>query len=523
VDTKNVVTNFSPTRHPRQFKNRTRYAEVGFSLKNLMPTPPVDIQRIPIKVIFSQNLLQRPKRRMNTDNSSKNEKLEKQTTRDVDRVADVYIEHLSRKELQSYDPRQTLFRTKYHSQPLKLDSKFSQLVTELVKNSEHHGRIHEIFNTREDRRFNQYEAAQLVHDIYEHQIITRYGWDAEECFDKAQQHCNPINIDLRSNLDQLIPPTTGDKLIREHVEREIRTQYSFWCDGRGAFTWALGVLSYFLVCGPPTSECVPELTRMYRLMKLGPVALSTKNYDGWSKLSATTQKFILKLLHNHNEDFPTTSGISEDCFFHQYITLAMFGTEDEYEPELEPEIDVENRRESDNMLPNANATVDEPDVGQHEKENRRDWTEAHESADARVGLNGRSDEAGRTVAKGMDVASFKTALQLHKEEMRQLRDERAQTPNPDREESKREWASFFVATTKLSKKKKRKINAAKRSEKAERKRKQKEWEELNTWKPNKLDIQVCEDLHKLDRENEELVETIRKDRYEREYRDVFDT
>jgi hypothetical protein len=444
---------------------------------------------------------------MNPEYSSQN------AARDVDDVADVYIEHLPRKELLSSDPHQTLFETKYHSQPLKFGSKFSQLVTELVKNSEHHGRIQEMFNSREGRRFNHYEAAELVHDIYEHQIITRYGWDAEESFDKAQQHCNQINIDLRSNLDQLIPLTTGDKLIREHVEEVIGTRYSFWKDGRGAFTWALGVLSYFLVCGPPTSVCTPELTEIYRSMKLGPVALSTKKYDGWLKVTATTQKFILKLVHNHNDDVPTTTGICEDVFFHQYITLAMFGTDDEHEPELEPENDADNRRESDNKVPNANAIVNKDDVRKHELE-----LEPENEKE-----NQRSGEKGRAVAKGIDVASFKTALQLHKEEMRQLRDERAQTSNHDREESKREWASFFVATTKLSKKKKRKINAAKRAEKAERKRKQKEWEELNTWKPTKLDIQVCEDLHKLDRENQELVETIRKHRYEREYRDAFDT
>jgi hypothetical protein len=110
-------------------------------------------------------------------------------------------------------------------------------------------------------------------------------------------------------------------------------------------------------------------------------------------------------------------------------------------------------------------------------------------------------------AKGMDVASFKTALQLHNEEMQELQEQRALTPNHKSQESKQEWAAFFHSATKLSKKKKRKMNAAKnQKKKEERERKQKEWEERNTPKYTYLDMCMYADINEIDRRNKECHE-----------------
>jgi hypothetical protein len=105
--------------------------------------------------------------------------------------------------------------------------------------------------------------------------------------------------------------------------------------------------------------------------------------------------------------------------------------------------------------------------------------------------------------KGIDVASYKLTEKLLKEDTQKWKQKLTQTPNAERDQPKREWASFLSTATKLSKKKKRKINAAKnqkkREEKAERERKQK----VCNWKPTELDFELQAQMDELHRQQDE--------------------
>ena len=61
----------------------------------------------------------------------------------------------------------------------------------------------------------------------------------------------------------------------------------------------------------------------------------------------------------------------------------------------------------------------------------------------------------------MDVASFKTIIEVQKKDLQKLRTEKAQDPDPKLGQQKVEWSSFMAQASKQSRKKKRKLNAAK--------------------------------------------------------------
>ena len=88
-------------------------------------------------------------------------------------------------------------------------------------------------------------------------------------------------------------------------------------------------------------------------------------------------------------------------------------------------------------------------------------------------------QKAKAADRTMDVASFKTIIEVQKKDLQKLRTEKAQDPDPKLGRQKVEWSSFMAQASKQSRKKKRKLNAAKnkkgREEKMEKERAIQEW------------------------------------------------
>jgi len=88
-------------------------------------------------------------------------------------------------------------------------------------------------------------------------------------------------------------------------------------------------------------------------------------------------------------------------------------------------------------------------------------------------------QKAKAADRTMDVASFKTIIEVQKKDLQKLRTEKAQDPDPKLGQQKVEWSSFMAQASKQSRKKKRKLNAAKnkkgREEKMEKERAIQEW------------------------------------------------
>ena len=77
----------------------------------------------------------------------------------------------------------------------------------------------------------------------------------------------------------------------------------------------------------------------------------------------------------------------------------------------------------------------------------------------------KSDDA---VDLSIDVASFKTIIDVQKQDMNDLRMEKAQNTDPEHNLRKTEWTSFLSEAKKKSRKKKRSINSSKKRNKGRR-------------------------------------------------------
>jgi hypothetical protein len=312
--------------------------------------------------------------------------------------------------------------------------------------------------------------------------------------------------------------TQADEVLQNHFEVVLGQYYNFWNNGEMASTWAMGVLLYILLTGPPVANTNnQEYILFYNTLAIGP-PLDQKGQNTqrcWSQLTDDARKFVLRLLHMRSESYSfgfwsLCESLGEDIMMNVGFKSVIPFCEDN-EQDINGEKSVINGvipscEDAPNKKTDRNSNKNKKIVPvSASKVKVRSYTRSK----PKVG-NAKCKNHGKLVtskAMGIDVASFKTALQLHKEEMQEFQEQKARTPNHKSQESKHEWATFFDSATKLSKKKKRKINAAKnQKKKEERERKQKEWEERNTPKYTYMDMCMYADINEIDRRNKECHE-----------------
>ena len=92
------------------------------------------------------------------------------------------------------------------------------------------------------------------------------------------------------------------------MESNLQGQYSCKNDGQAVFTWAVGVLFYMLVCGPPNKLFAPEYIAFYNMSGIGPQVkadrfkpkITVDTTERWPELDPLCKQLIWNLIITNN-------------------------------------------------------------------------------------------------------------------------------------------------------------------------------------------------------------------------------
>lgn len=213
------------------------------------------------------------------------------------------INKFAAKELQEYDPLPSLFRSEIGQMYIgMMYREFSILVKEAVGKSRYIDRVRDRFSGRfPATHFNHAEASVIVADILQYMTST-HGFEAESKVEEACCLFNTIGVDLRSKLHLILPFTPGDQSLKDHAVR-CQSAHEHFFTGRASRSWAVGVLAYIFLCGPPRQDWDEWYVKFYAAIGLGPALSKTGFSDarGWCDLNSSCQRFILKMLHQASD------------------------------------------------------------------------------------------------------------------------------------------------------------------------------------------------------------------------------
>ena len=197
-------------------------------------------------------------------------------------------------------------------------------------------------------------------------------------------------------------------------------------DVPSSYKWASGVILYYLLCGIPVLK-TNEQEMCYDRIGIGksrsqPAGRNYMKYchkmpaKQWRAISMEGKEYIKELTHyypgnrltNESAFEPETKFNKGNYSFYNKWMIKMF--EENHETEEDPFVFDENQED-----------------------------------------------------RIMDVSSFKEIIECQKREMQELKEEKSRNPDPKQLEGKKKWESFMTKAAKVSRKKKRKLNAAKHS------------------------------------------------------------
>ena len=200
-------------------------------------------------------------------------------------------------------------------------------------------------------------------------------------------------------------------------------------DVPSSYKWATGVILYYLLCGIPVLKTI-EQEMCYDRIGIGksrsqPAGRNYMKYchkmpaKQWRAISMEGKEYIKELTHyypgnrltNESAFEPETKFNKGNYSFYNKWMIKMF--EENHETEEDPFV-------FDEIVMNQEDRI-------------------------------------------MDVSSFKEIIECQKREMQELKEEKSRNPDPKQLEGKKKWESFMTKAAKVSRKKKRKLNAAKHS------------------------------------------------------------
>jgi len=200
-------------------------------------------------------------------------------------------------------------------------------------------------------------------------------------------------------------------------------------DVPSSYKWAIGIILYYLLCGIPVLKTIDQEICYDRIG----IGMSRKNPPGrnfmkychkmsakqWKSISMEAKEYIKELTHyypgnrltNESAFRPQTEFSEGNYTFYNKWMIKMF--EESHETEEDPF-----------TFNDINTT----------QENRM-----------------------------MDVSSFKEIIECQKREMQELKEAKTRNPDLKQLEGKKKWDSFMTKAAKVSRRKKRKLNATKNS------------------------------------------------------------
>lgn len=195
------------------------------------------------------------------------------------------------------------------------------------------------------------------------------------------------------------------------------------------YKWAVGVILYYLLCGIPVLKTVDQEVCYDRIgigtSRKQPAGRNFMKYchkvssKQWKSISVEAKMYIKELTHY----YPGNRLTNESAF----------------EPETE--------------FRKGNYTF-------YNKWMIKMFEESHETEECPFIFD---DIVATRENMTMDVCSFKKIIECQKREMQELKEAKSRNPDPKQLEGKKKWETFMTEAAKVSRKKKRKLNAARKA------------------------------------------------------------
>lgn len=258
--------------------------------------------------------------------------------------------------------------------------------------------------------------------------------------------------------------------------------------------WALGVIYYYLVTGYPALDNKHK-TDFYNNIGLGPKV----NTITWNQLTKEGHKFPAKEWQGLPKDVqecikgltcyhPGNRTLTEELGFH----WCPCQDSDDSHSDNDSQSDDDNDSQSDDdTLVNQKAVDLSIDVASfktiidiqkkdmndlrkekagnldpEQKRRKTEWTSFFNDTKTKS-TSTKKKKSDDAVDLSIDVASFKTIIDVQKQDMNDLRMEKARNTDPEHNLRKTEWTSFLSEAKKKSRKKKRSINSSKKKKERE--------------------------------------------------------
>ena len=367
------------------------------------------------------------------------------------------LESMEHSELCAIDPEKNLFSNEQLGVFANKES--VRFINHLLHSSQHVTKLRS--HVSKHGFLLKHDAAEVIHDLVLHHLHPSNDEHVE----------GPPDSHLENDAEDLVP-----------------------AHSRCHCNWALGVLLYALMCGPPPNNHSKKYIDFYNEIGLGVIVVPSKWFGSpqkrrkWSQLDVESKVFILKLVHTESKVYE--DAFSEDTQWSELLLQNGWSTDRSLFEEPGPVLKKHQGSKIRDPPPAASIDCKTPTC--KEKSPLVEVRAHHRKMPSSV-----SKGKKKCVIKGdraMDVASFREILRIHRldnDEFSQNRD-----TCHHRQKTSDEWNGFWSKAAKVERKKKRKpLTVVQSKEKKKKKLRSEIIRRLNDFKKPVCHLFENPDLH----------------------------